>query len=197
VLVVDDERSVVDKLSQQISRRFGDTVCVETFLDARSALERLREGPVDVIISDLRMPVTDGIALLDQARNIQPNAVRMMLLGPDDLGRAIDDERQVDVFRHVSKPWVADRFLNHLQAALDHVEQGRANLVLGDAMRGARYQPSPVEIELRRLEDLEPGITDVGRSPLGEVLMPQSLLTLPGDLWVAPVPPEPRKAVVG
>ena len=41
-------------------------------------------------------------------------------------------------------------------------------------MRGARYQPSPVETELRRLEDLEPGITDVGRSPLGEVLMPRA-----------------------
>jgi len=152
---------------------------------------------VDVIISDLRMPVMDGIELLARARNIQPNAVRMMLLGPTDLGLAIDDERQVEVFRYVSKPWVADHFLNHLQAALDHVEQDRANLVLGDAMRGARYQPSSIEIELRRLEDLEPGITDVGRSPLGEVLMPQSLLTLPGDLWVAPVPPKAGKAVVG
>ena len=197
VLVVDDERWVLDKLSQQMSRRFGDKVRVETFLDAGSALERLRKDPVDVIISDLRMPVTDGIELLARARNIQPNAVRMMLLGPTDLGLAIDDERQVEVFRYVSKPWVADHFLNHLQAALDHVEQHRANLVLGDAMRGARYQPSSIEIELRRLEDLEPGITDVGRSPLGEVLMPQSLLTLPGDLWVAPVPPKAGKAVVG
>jgi len=144
------------------------------------------------------MPVADGIAFLSQARNIQPNAVRMMLLDPDDdFRRAIDDERQVDVFRYVSKAAAQDHFLTHLQAALDHVEQARANLVLGDAVRGARYQPSLVEIELRRLEDLEPGITDVGRSPLGEVLMPQSLLTLPGDLWVAPVPPEPRKAVAG
>ena len=197
VLVVDDERWVLDKLRRQIFRRFADSVRVETFLDARSALERLRKDSVDVIISDLHMPVTDGIALLGQARNIQPNAVRMLLLGPADLGRAVDDERQVDVFRYVSKPWVADHLLTHLQAALDHVEQARANLVLGDAMRGARYQPSPVETELRRLEDLEPGITDVGRSPLGEVLMPQSMLTLPGDLWVAPVPPKPRKAVVG
>jgi CheY-like chemotaxis protein len=197
VLLVDDERWVLDKLSQHISRRFGDSVCVETFLDARSAVERLREAPVDVIISDLRMPVMDGIALLGQARNIQPNAVRMMLLGPSELGQAVDDERQVDVFRYVSKPWNQDHFLAHLRAALDHVEQARANLVLGDAVRGACYQPSAVEIELRRLEDLEPGITNVGRSPLGEVLMPQSLLTLPGDLWVAPVPPKPRKAVVG
>jgi diguanylate cyclase (GGDEF)-like protein/PAS domain S-box-containing protein len=197
VLVADDEPWVLDKLSQQIAWRFGDSVCVETFLDARSALQRLREGPVDVIISDLRMPLMDGIALLDQARNIQPSAVRMMLLGPADLARAIDDERQVDVFRHVSKPWIRDHFLAHLQAALDRVEQNRANLVLGDAIRGAPYRPSAVEIELRRLEDLEPGITDVGRSPLGEVLMPQSLLTLPGDLWVAPLPPKPGKAVVG
>jgi hypothetical protein len=111
-----------------------------------------------------------------------------MLLGPADLVRAIDDERQVDVFRYVSKPWIQDHFLAHLQAALHHVEQARANLVLGDAVRGARYQPNPVEAELRRLENLEPGITDVGRSPLGEVLMPQSLLTLPGDLWVSPRP---------
>ena len=79
-----------------------------------------------------------------------------------------------------------DHLLSHLQAALDQVEQNRANLLLGEAMRGGRYRPSPVESELRRLEGLEPGITNVGRNPLGEVLMPQSLQTLPGDLWVAP-----------
>lgn len=188
VLVVDDERWVLDKLRQQVSWRFGDTVRVETFLDARAAVQRLREGPVEVIVSDLRMPSMDGIALLDQARIIQPDAVRMMLLGPADLGHVIDDERQLDVFRYVSKPWVQDHLLMHLKAALDHVEHGRASRVLGDAIRVARYQPNPMEIELRRLEDLEPGITDVARSPRGEVLMPQSLLTLPGDLWVAPAP---------
>jgi diguanylate cyclase (GGDEF)-like protein/PAS domain S-box-containing protein len=193
VLVADDERWVLDKLRQQVSWRFGDTVRVETFLDGRAAVQRLREGPVDVIISDLRMASMDGIALLGQARDIQPDAVRMMLLGPTDLGNVIDDERQVDVFRYVSKPWVQDHLLMHLQAALDYVEQGRASRALGDAIRVARYQPSPMEIELRRLEDLEPGITEVARSPRGEVLMPQSLLTLPGDLWVASAPPKPHR----
>jgi CheY-like chemotaxis protein len=193
VLAVDDERWALDKLRQQVSWRFGDTVRVETFLDARAAVQRLREGPVDVIISGLRMASMDGITLLDQARGIQPDAVRMMLLGPTDLGRVIDDERQVDVFRYVSKPWIQDHLLMHLQAALDHVEQARASRVLGDAICVARYQPSPMEIELRRLEDLEPGITEVARSPQGEILMPKSLLTLPGDLWVAPAPQDPHQ----
>lgn len=124
VLLVDDERWVLDALSKQLVWRFCDSVQIETCQDAAAALRRLQEGPVDVILSDLRMPGIDGLDLLRQARDIQPLAVRMMLLGPQDFERIVSDARQVDVFRYISKPWRLDHVLAHFEAAFDQAAPG-------------------------------------------------------------------------
>ncbi len=123
VLLVDDERWVLDALSKQLAWRFCDSVQIETCQDGEAALQRLQQGPVDVILSDLRMPGVDGLDLLRQAREIQPLALRMMLLGPQDFERVVSDARQVDVFRHISKPWRLDHVLAHFQAAFDQAAQ--------------------------------------------------------------------------
>lgn len=119
VLLVDDERWVLEALSKQLAWRFCESVQVDSCQCAESALQRLRQGPVDVILSDLRMPGIDGLELLRQAREIQPWAWRMMLLGPQDFDRVVSDARQVDVFRYISKPWRLDHVLAHFQAAFD------------------------------------------------------------------------------
>jgi CheY-like chemotaxis protein len=183
VMVVDDERWVVDRLRQQLPWRFGDTIRVEAFTDARAALDRLRGPRIDVLVSDLLMPGVDGIALMNHARELQPAAVRMMLLGPSDLARVIDDERQVDVFRYLTKPWTGERLLVHFDAALAKAERLRGEEVLDEGIRAAPAVPCAVTLELLNLEAVEPGITAVARGPMDEVLLPSQLMTLPGDLW--------------
>ena len=85
VLLVDDERWVLDRLRQQLPLRFGETIRVEAFQDPQEALTRLRGPHVDVVVSDLLMPGVDGITVMNRAKELQPAAVRMMLLGPADL----------------------------------------------------------------------------------------------------------------
>jgi hypothetical protein len=115
------------------------------------------------------------------AREVQPSAVRMMLLGPDDLARVIDDERQVEVFRYVSKPWTVEALMAHFDAALDHVDRLRAERGLD-----APERASDIVLELLQLEASDPGITRVARGPMDEMVLPSQLMTLPGDLWVRP-----------
>ncbi|NRF71181.1 EAL domain-containing protein [Aquincola sp. S2] len=157
VLVVDDDPLVAHSLGEKLTRHFAEEVNVEVCDHPLDAVSCLRSRPFDIVVSDLCMPVLDGIGLLIKARELQPNAVRMMLLGPTDLVRLLDNERQVDVFRYLSKPWSSKQFQAHFKDALLQVEQVQA---LGAASTTDAPQEAPAEWEL-----------------------PSQLMTMPGDLW--------------
>lgn len=61
ILVVDDETSVVELLSEYLRTR-GHTVCVAS--DGVEALDRLEEGGIDVVLTDMKMPRVSGPELL-------------------------------------------------------------------------------------------------------------------------------------
>jgi two-component system response regulator PilR (NtrC family) len=76
LLIVDDEPSMRELL-QLVLRREG--YAVETAENGRVALERLRERPFDLIISDIQMPDMTGIELLEQVRSSSPETVVIMI----------------------------------------------------------------------------------------------------------------------
>lgn len=185
VAVVDDDPRVLDMLAQQLRLHFPDRLHVETFSSPHAALQCLRKEAVDVLVSDLQMPGMDGISLLSEVATIQPGTIRMVLLGADDLVRVVSDERQVDVFRYLVKPWHPGQMLRHFKAALDRVDRDRAEARL-TAASPPRSSGADTAWGLLQLEDMEPGLTAVERGPLGEVLLPLEVVTQPADLWVMP-----------
>lgn len=86
ILFVDDEPQILRSLRRGLRRydrwdlRFAD--------GAEQALEELRSGGVDVLISDVTMPGTDGVELLTVAREVCPDAMRILMSGTTE-GRLI------------------------------------------------------------------------------------------------------------
>ena len=76
VLVVDDEPGIRVMLSAALKRE-GYEVLVAS--DAKSALSALEAGPVDVVVTDIRMPNMTGIELLDAAKRIDPGLSVIMM----------------------------------------------------------------------------------------------------------------------
>ncbi len=70
ILIVDDEQSYRQLLSLVFE---GDGHTIRTAKNGKEALELLNEDPADVVISDVRMPDMDGIALLREAREVLPD----------------------------------------------------------------------------------------------------------------------------
>ncbi len=70
ILIVDDEQSYRQLLSLVFE---GDGHTIRTAQNGKEALELLNEDPADVVISDVRMPDMDGIALLREAREVLPD----------------------------------------------------------------------------------------------------------------------------
>lgn len=168
LLIVDDETSVLHALRRVLQRHFKPhELGVEVCANPLHALQRLQEGRFDVLISDYRMPRMDGVTLLAHARELDPRAVRMMLSAAADFGTVLAAVNRAEVFRYIPKPWSEPQLLADLHAAL--------------AFDPCAI-PSAYELERRRLEAQEPGITQVEWGPNGEVLMPGCPPARPGKL---------------
>jgi PAS domain S-box-containing protein len=80
VLLVDDETDFAQLVADQLSRTGGDLdVAVET--DPRGAVDRLREGSFDCVVSDYEMPGMDGLALLETVRERHPELPFILFTG--------------------------------------------------------------------------------------------------------------------
>jgi CheY-like chemotaxis protein len=100
VMFVDDEEGVRLSWNRVLSERGFN---VKTAVDGRAAIGELQTQPVDVVVSDLRMPVVDGIQLLEWLRQEQPQT-RFILLtgyGNADVERKV---RQLGAFGYLDKP---------------------------------------------------------------------------------------------
>lgn len=116
VMVVDDEPEVREALEDELSLFFE----VEAYGSAKEALARLQEQRFDALISDVRMPGTDGVALLQQAAQVDPSMVRIFLTGHADeeiTGAALE----LSAYK-LRKPW-GDELRILLNNAFVHREQ--------------------------------------------------------------------------
>jgi response regulator RpfG family c-di-GMP phosphodiesterase len=101
VIFVDDEDHILQSMKRQLRKRFD----ISTALSGEEALQILKnEGPFAVIISDMRMPVMDGIELLTRVKDFYPDTVRLMLTGNADQETAIDAVNKGQIFRFLNKP---------------------------------------------------------------------------------------------
>lgn len=101
ILFVDDEQNVLDSMRRQLRKRYQ----IVTALSGNEALEKCKtDGPFAVIVSDMRMPVMDGIQLLREVKELYPETVRMMLTGNADQETATEAVNQGQIFRFLTKP---------------------------------------------------------------------------------------------
>ena len=172
ILLVDDEPNVLSALKRLLAQAFhNEGLVIETFADARAALARGKEVPFDMVLSDFRMPIMDGVTFLKQFRELQPDAPRLILSATTDFDTLMAAVNEAAIFRYLVKPWAEDELVASLREAREHHSRISGDRVLANQMRENLGLISAEEKELRRLEVLEPGITVVRRTPDGAILL--------------------------
>ena len=106
VLILDDEEMVLTSLSTYLALESDYEVL--TYTSARQAIAHLEAHDVGIIISDFLMPELDGISFLTKARELRPDAPRILLTGYADKENAIKAINQVGLYQYVEKPWDND-----------------------------------------------------------------------------------------
>lgn len=170
ILLVDDESNVLNALRRVLMRAFaGEDLHVETCDDPRLALERAGNELFDLVISDFRMPPMDGVTFLKSVRQLQPDTVRLILSASTDFDAVMTAINEAEIFRYLTKPWDDDELVATVRLGLARREQLSEDRRLADDARLQHGDMSAEEIELRRLEADEPGITKVNWGPDGSV----------------------------
>ena len=101
ILVVDDESSIRDLLSKTLALAEYD---VDTASDGRSALERLRLYPYDLLIADLKMPGIDGLSVIREAKRLKADLPVIIITGYSTETAAIEAVN-LGVSGYLTKPF--------------------------------------------------------------------------------------------
>lgn len=168
--MLDDEINVLHAMKRSLRQLFSsEELRVELFSDPEKALIRSGEVPFDAVVSDYRMPAMNGIDFLKAFKGIQPDAVRLILSASTEFDIAMKAINQAEIFRYVVKPWQPEYLKITFGLAFARRDQILEDRRLADELRSKRGELTPQEIEAKRLEDEEPGITKVNWGPDGSV----------------------------
>jgi two-component system probable response regulator PhcQ len=172
ILLVDDEISILHALQRSLRKIARDNdLQIELCTSPRAAIQMFSEAEFDFVISDYHMPGMNGVDFLRIIKEIQPDTVRMMLSASADFSTIMGAVNEAEVFRYIVKPWDAVELEEVVTLALQHRARALEEKQLADETRMQRNELTPQEVEARRLEQSEPGITKVKWGPDGSVLL--------------------------
>jgi YesN/AraC family two-component response regulator len=145
VLFVDDEQSVLSS----IRRMLLDEPYEQLFASGgEEALKRLEDNQVSVIISDMRMPIMDGVAFLEKSRELRPHAIRIILSGQSDMYAVKQAINRGGIWQYISKPWNDDDMKLMIKNALDLYEAQVERLRLIDELERKNSELEQLNNEL-------------------------------------------------
>jgi thioredoxin reductase (NADPH) len=110
LLAVDDDVSVLEAVVQDLRRKYGADFRIMRAASGQAALDTLsqlktRQDPVAMIVSDQRMPGMTGVDFLERAREMYPDARRVLLTAYADTEAAIRAINTARIHYYLNKPW--------------------------------------------------------------------------------------------
>ena len=102
LLFVDDEPNILSAL-RRLFRPLGYRIFIAE--SGAQGLEIFDSETIDLVISDMRMPVMDGAQFLEQVRLKSPDTIRILLTGYADISSTIDAINKGQIYRYIAKPW--------------------------------------------------------------------------------------------
>src|SRR3954452_20863123 len=132
ILIVDDDTALLQALPQALYLRM-ENIKVDSCDSAQVAIERIAEHEYDAIVSDIKMPGMDGLALLAKIQELSPDTPTLLITGHGEHDLAIQALRG-GAYDFIQKPIDRDYFITSLGRAVQvrqlkrTVEEQRAAL---------------------------------------------------------------------
>jgi len=117
ILYVDDE----EKSLKYFVRAFGEQFRILTATNAQDGLKLLQEhkDEIGLLMTDQRMPGEKGVWLLERARQLKPQMIRILATAYSDMEAAIAAVNTGAIYKYVTKPWDPPELENTLKRGLE------------------------------------------------------------------------------
>ncbi len=113
ILFVDDEESNLFSFKANFRIKYN----VFTAISGEAALQVLETQPVDIIITDQRMPGMTGVEFLSKVLEKYPEPMRILLTGFADMNAVIEAVNKGKIYHYLTKPWNEEELDNTIQNA--------------------------------------------------------------------------------
>jgi DNA-binding NtrC family response regulator len=115
ILVIDDEMIVCESCKRILEE---DGYEVETALSGREAIDKMKENPFDIVLTDLKMPEIDGMEILRTFRKEYPDTIVIMITGFSTVETAVE-AMKLGAFDYIPKPFTPDEVSIVVRKAID------------------------------------------------------------------------------
>ncbi|NQX89679.1 MAG: nitrogen regulation protein NR(I) [Halioglobus sp.] len=176
VWVADDDSSIRWVLERALNQAGINN---DSFADADELLQQIAAGQPDVIISDIRMPGTDGLELLSRINENYPGLPVIITTAHSDLDSAVTSY-QKGAFEYLPKPFDLDEMIAVTERALAHAEEKRGEAPVPEDMPNTEIigeAPAMQEVfrAIGRLAHSNITVLINGESGTGKELVAQAL----------------------
>jgi response regulator RpfG family c-di-GMP phosphodiesterase len=111
VLYVDDEVNNLNTFKATFRKSYN----IHIALSAEEGKKILKDNPIDIIITDQRMPVMTGVEFLCSIIDDYPDPIRILLTGYSDMQAVVDAINKGQIYQYITKPWDEQ----HLKISID------------------------------------------------------------------------------
>jgi len=122
ILIVDDEDVVLSLLSDALEEEAAELITTNS---ATKAIEIIQQNPIDLLITDIRMPGMDGIELAGRAAFVQPKIKIIFMTGYANLNTAKDAIRH-GAIDYILKPFELKEIRKAVWKALNLISENKA-----------------------------------------------------------------------
>jgi DNA-binding NtrC family response regulator len=169
LLIVDDDPEMTRLIQVELGRLEFDVIATNS---GAEGLQALRDHPVDVVVTDLRMPDLDGMEVLRAAADHRPEAKVIMITAFGSIASAIEAMR-AGAFDYLSKPFELDELVLAVEKALEDTRLRRENRLLrGEVER--RYRFGNLVGASRAMQEVFRLIERVAASDIGVLITGES-----------------------
>lgn len=121
ILYVDDEENNLISFKATFRLKYN----ILTASGAADAMKILAAKPVQIIITDQRMPDTTGIEFLENVIEKYPDPMRILLTGYADMNAVIDAVNKGKIYHYLSKPWSQTKLDETIQNAFEVYQKNK------------------------------------------------------------------------
>jgi two-component system, NtrC family, nitrogen regulation response regulator GlnG len=174
VWVVDDDRSIRWVFEKALTR---EGIPFKTFAQASEALAELDHGAPQVLVSDIRMPGTSGLELLQAVKQRHPTLPVIVMTAYSDLESAVA-AFQGGAFEYLPKPFDVDQAVDLIRRALDESlreDQGEITNEVSPDILGQAQSMQEVFRAIGRLSQSSATVLITGESGSGKELVARAL----------------------
>jgi DNA-binding NtrC family response regulator len=115
LLVVEDDTAMRNLLREALEE---DGYTVETAAGGRAGIERVKQGGIDLVVSDVKMPDLDGLDMLREIKAVSPSPHVITITAFGSIDTAIRAVK-LGAFDYITKPFDVDQLILSVQKALD------------------------------------------------------------------------------